>query len=117
MEFSRVVFRCYSMISNIIVWDDNRPRAFEKLKTTLKDTIIFGVKTNIDFLLEMISHFEFVNGEMNTSFIGQYYKDGLKENKNAKLAEKVAIEINQKLSDESLGFKNKTGENPWTQNW
>lgn len=65
------------MIAKIIVWDESRIRAIRKMKETLKETVIFGVHTNIPFLLEILSHPEFVEGKMTTAFIEKYFPAGL----------------------------------------
>jgi acetyl/propionyl-CoA carboxylase alpha subunit len=65
------------MIAKIIVWDETRPRAIQKIIRTLKDTVIFGVKTNIPYLIKILSHPEFVNGTMTTQFINQHFSKPL----------------------------------------
>lgn len=68
-----------SMIAKVIVWDESRPRAIKKMKETLKQTIIFGVKTNIPFLLKILEHPEFVSGTMTTKFIETHFAKALKD--------------------------------------
>lgn len=65
------------MIAKVIVWDESRPRAIQKMIEVLKSTVIFGVKTNIPFLLEILQHKDFVMGTMTTSFIQKYFPEGL----------------------------------------
>ena len=67
------------MIAKVIVWDENRPRAIKKMIRTLQDSVVFGVHTNIPYLIEILSHPEFVNGTMTTRFIENYFPEGLKE--------------------------------------
>ena len=62
-----------SMIAKLIVHDETRVRALQKMKATLKDTIIFGLKTNIPYLLEILDHEEFISGEMTTQFIQKHF--------------------------------------------
>ena len=76
------------MIAKIIVWDETRSRAIQKMKQVLKDTVIFGVHTNIPYLLEILSHIEFVQGKMTTRFIETYFADPIKP---------VALTENEKL--------------------
>ena len=83
-----------SMIAKIIVWDETRPRAIQKMVRVLEDSVIFGVKTNIPLLKEIIQHPEFVSGKMTTRFMETYFPGPLKlktlgerENKLLKLAE------------------------------
>jgi acetyl/propionyl-CoA carboxylase alpha subunit len=46
---------------------------------TLRETVIFGVRTNIPYLIEILSHSEFVEGKMTTRFIETYFANGLVE--------------------------------------
>lgn len=65
------------MIAKVIVWDESRIRAIQKMKRVLADSVIFGVQTNIPFLQEILSHPEFVSGEMTTRFIDKYFSQPL----------------------------------------
>ena len=47
------------------------------MSQTLRDTVIFGLKTNIPQLQQILSHPEFVSGQMNTQFIHQHFPQGL----------------------------------------
>lgn len=67
------------MIAKVIVWDETRLRAIQKMIRVLKDSVVFGVHTNIPYLIEILSHKEFVNGTMTTRFIETYFADALKE--------------------------------------
>lgn len=67
-----------SMIAKIIVWDESRPRALQKMLRVLGDSVIFGVKTNIPLLKEIIQHPEFVSGKMTTRFMETYFPGLLK---------------------------------------
>lgn len=67
------------MIAKAIVWDETRPRAIQKMIRTLRDSVIFGVQTNIPYLIEILSHPEFVNGTMTTRFIETHFAQPLKE--------------------------------------
>lgn len=62
-----------SMLAKVIVWDETRARAISKMKCTLQDTVVFGVQTNIPFLLALMEHPEFVSGEMTTAFVERYF--------------------------------------------
>lgn len=106
-----------SMIAKIIVWDESRPRAIMKMLATLKDTVIFGVKTNIPFLLEMLQHPEFVDGSMSTAFIQKYYAQGapplvLSEK------EKIFLDKAQMMVSEVGGTTaTSPATSPWAQTW
>jgi acetyl/propionyl-CoA carboxylase alpha subunit len=66
-----------SMIAKVIVWDENRSRAIEKMVYVLKQSIVFGVHTNIPFLIKMLEHPEFVSGKMTTRFVETHFSEPL----------------------------------------
>lgn len=65
------------MIAKVIVWDQTRTLAIQKMIQVLQDSIIFGVHTNIPYLIAILSHDEFINGTMTTRFIETYFSNGL----------------------------------------
>ena len=66
-----------SMIAKLVVWDETRPRAIQKMMRVIDDTIIFGVKTNLPFLREILRQSDFLDGKMTTGFINKYFSNGL----------------------------------------
>ncbi len=78
------------MIAKVIVWDETRPRAIQKMIRVLKDSVVFGVHTNIPYLIEILSHKEFVMGTMTTRFIETYFSEPLKEPTLSETEKKVA---------------------------
>ena len=58
-----------SMIAKIIAYGANRNEAISKMKRALEETVIEGIDTNIDFLLEVIKNKNFIRGDYDTSFI------------------------------------------------
>lgn len=68
-----------SMIGKVIVRDESRTKCIHRLYEALGSTVVFGVKTNIPLLKAIISHPQFVSGEMTTQFMLKYFEDGLKK--------------------------------------
>lgn len=63
---------CYdSMIAKLIVFDNTREEAIIKMKRALAEFGVGGVKTNIDFQYSLLEMEEVVNGEYDTSFLGE----------------------------------------------
>lgn len=58
-----------SMIMKIITYGDTRNEAISKMKRALEETVIEGVNTNLDFLLNIIKNPNFIRGNFDTSFI------------------------------------------------
>ncbi len=61
------------MIAKLIVWDKNRDLACQQLQHALKQTHIIGLKTNIDFLSQIVAHQAFRSAKINTHFIADYF--------------------------------------------
>ncbi|XP_023227212.1 methylcrotonoyl-CoA carboxylase subunit alpha, mitochondrial-like [Centruroides sculpturatus] len=61
------------MIAKLVVWGPDRLSALRKLRHSLSDYNIAGLKNNIQFLMDLSSHPEFVAGNVHTNFISQHY--------------------------------------------
>lgn len=60
------------MISKLIVWDESRPRALQRLIHSLESYQISGVKHNIEFLANIAEHKAFSDANFSTDFIDRY---------------------------------------------
>nr|CAD7201508.1 unnamed protein product [Timema douglasi] len=60
------------MISKLVVWGENRTQALVKLRRQLADFHVAGVDTNINFLLDLTAHEQFLAGNVHTGFIQQH---------------------------------------------
>lgn len=108
-----------SMIAKVIVWDENRPRAIQKMIQVLRESVIFGVHTNIPYLIAILEHPEFIKGTMTTQFIEKYFPQGL-EQKNLSDLEKAFAEMAAKGGGHSCGESlshSASAPSPWSQNW
>jgi acetyl-CoA carboxylase biotin carboxylase subunit len=59
------------MISKLIVWGETRHEAISRMKRTLDEYKISGVKTSLSFLRSIMETPDFVDGKYNTHFIEQ----------------------------------------------
>lgn len=105
------------MIAKIIVWDETRPRAIQKMRRVLRDTVIFGVHTNIPYLIEILNHPEFVRGEMTTRFIEKYFSEPIQEPKRTKIIEDLFNAAERELLNESGSSQSFSGLSPWLGPW
>lgn len=103
------------MIAKVIVWDENRPRAIQKMIRVLRDSVVFGVHTNIPYLIEILSHAEFVNGKMTTRFIETYFADALKAPEMGGLEKEISAQVLKALrQNESSDV---LVSSPWMTYW
>jgi len=61
------------MIAKLVVWGADRASALRKLKSCLSQYNIVGLKTNVNFLLDLAGHPEFQAGHVHTDFIAQHH--------------------------------------------
>ena len=61
------------ILSKLIVWGENREDARHRLINALKNYIILGIKTQIPFLIDVIMHHDFIDGETYTDFINKHF--------------------------------------------
>jgi acetyl/propionyl-CoA carboxylase alpha subunit len=104
------------MIAKVIVWDETRPRAIEKMIRVLKDSTVFGVHTNIPYLIAILSHDEFIKGTMTTRFIENYFADGLKSNHDETNRKKLSQDIYKNLVQKSAPVTT-VAQSPWSTFW
>ncbi|TMM44862.1 acetyl/propionyl/methylcrotonyl-CoA carboxylase subunit alpha [Colwellia ponticola] len=57
------------MIAKLIVWDESREKALQRLAKALREYRIEGVTTNIEFLYNLATTDAFINAEIDTGFI------------------------------------------------
>lgn len=63
-----------SMLAKVMVYDKDRQSAIDKMKNVLSELKIIGVKTNINFQLEIINSSVFQDGDIKTDFVEKYIK-------------------------------------------
>ncbi len=60
------------MLAKLIAYADDRATAIRKLSYALRQLSVQGVTTNRDFLIRLIEHESFANGEAHTGFIAEH---------------------------------------------
>jgi len=61
------------MLAKVVTWGEDRPEAIRKMVRALQDTVILGVTTNIPYLLDILQHPLFIDGQVNTRFLDEHY--------------------------------------------
>lgn len=62
------------MIAKLIVWDENRDKALQRLTKALKEYRISGITTNIDFLYNLVNSQPFRDADLDTGFIEKHHE-------------------------------------------
>ncbi len=102
------------ILSKVIVWDESRNSAINKMIDALKQYVILGVRTPIPFLIELLNHPKFRLGELNTHFIEEHFanwKLNLSPEEQA-IAVMAAQQV-QRLSRNTPTSTTQPSSNPW----
>ncbi|MEP7155241.1 MAG: acetyl/propionyl/methylcrotonyl-CoA carboxylase subunit alpha [Betaproteobacteria bacterium] len=57
------------MIAKLITWGSDRAEATRRMQNALAETEVLGVKTNLEFLQQLVRHPAFLAGDTDTGFI------------------------------------------------
>ena len=60
------------MIAKIIVYERTRAAAIQRMDAALRDTVILGTTTNLEFLRALLNHPAFATGDVDTGFIERH---------------------------------------------
>ncbi len=60
------------MIAKLITWGADRDEATRRMQNALAETEVLGVKTNLEFLQQLVRHPSFLAGDTDTSFIAKH---------------------------------------------
>jgi len=68
------------MIAKVIAWGETRDAAISRLSGALKNTRLFGTKTNKSFLIDVLSKDTFKKGAATTAFIAEEFgEEGVRD--------------------------------------
>jgi 3-methylcrotonyl-CoA carboxylase alpha subunit len=87
------------MIAKLVVWGQNRSEALLKLQSLLLQYNVAGLETNVNFLLDLARHPEFMSGNVHTNFIEEN-RDTLFKIKTASETQLVQAALGVVLRDE-----------------
>jgi len=59
------------LLAKLIVFSESRETAIQKMQAALRDFVVHGVTTNIDFMQNVLSHEDFVGGNVSTKWVEQ----------------------------------------------
>ncbi len=74
-----------SMIAKLIVWGPTRAKAIARSKRALSEFYVEGIKTTACFHKKIVSHPDFVKGDVDTSFMEKYFAEEKKKNGKVKV--------------------------------
>jgi acetyl/propionyl-CoA carboxylase alpha subunit len=63
------------LIAKVIVLAEERAAAIHKMQTAMRSTVLLGVTTNWQFLIDVLNHPDFSEGQIHTTWVEQTYPD------------------------------------------
>lgn len=79
------------MIAKLVVWDENREKAIEKMKNAIGSYLISGIETTLGFGLFTMNHPAFQSGQFDTRFIENYFTPEALFSQDQRLMEMAAV--------------------------
>ncbi|MCR4942732.1 MAG: acetyl-CoA carboxylase biotin carboxylase subunit [Campylobacter sp.] len=61
-----------SMIGKLVVWDENRNKAINKMRVALDQLVVGGIKTTRDFHIQMMNNKDFINNNYDTNYLAKH---------------------------------------------
>ncbi|MDB4961635.1 MAG: Carbamoyl-phosphate synthase chain ATP-binding protein [Myxococcales bacterium] len=74
-EGSEIPVHYDPMISKLVVWGEDRPRAIARMRRALDEYAVRGIETNLAFHRRCFRHEAFIAGDYDTGFIGRNTKE------------------------------------------
>ncbi len=69
----RVPVQYDPILSKVVAWAADRRTAIARLTQALREYVILGPRTNLNFLLDVLSHPDFLAGEVSTHFLEERF--------------------------------------------
>ncbi len=76
VEGSEISMYYDPMIAKLVTYGSDRISAINAMQDALNGYVIRGISHNIPFLAALLKHPEFISGNLTTSFIDDYFKEG-----------------------------------------
>ncbi|WP_445947485.1 acetyl/propionyl/methylcrotonyl-CoA carboxylase subunit alpha [Shewanella sp.] len=107
------------MIAKLIVWDESRPRALQRLVHALESYQISGLRHNIEFLANIAEHPAFAAADFSTDFI-ERYGDALIGSASSEARTALALAglyqvLSRKQAAKALAINSQDPHSPWGQ--
>jgi len=86
---SEVTIHYDPMLAKVITWGRTRWEAIARMRWALRRMTLMGLKTNRDFLIDVIDHPAFVEGDLHTHFVAEHFSEPREPD--AKLLQRAAV--------------------------
>jgi 3-methylcrotonyl-CoA carboxylase alpha subunit len=106
------------LIAKIITHDQTRAGAVERMRRALRETVILGTTTNLDFLLGLLDDAAFAAGEIDTGYVDAHLESLLPEMPAVPPAALIALALSETAATNSAAATGDTDADrfsPWNR--
>ncbi|PRY88454.1 acetyl-CoA carboxylase biotin carboxylase subunit [Mongoliibacter ruber] len=101
------------MISKLIVHDENREKAIQKMVSAIDDYQITGIETTLSFCRFVLEHEAFISGDFDTKFVEKYFSPEKLDIKwteeEMELLAGLAVEMYERSKNQLIPIGNENG--------
>ena len=105
------------MLAKVIAWGDNREAARRRLLRALKETALFGIASNQEFLIQILENETFRASEATTAFIEEEFNDDSLAGTKSSLTEAKIAAVLQYLIERQSAIESTPNVSPELLNW
>ncbi len=102
------------MISKLAAWGRDRAEAIDRMRRALDEYAVGGIKTTLQFFREVIRDQEFIDGELDTGFIGRF-NDRRARLASSEMSERAIAERDVAIIAAALAYQRAAGKPGQTQ--
>jgi acetyl/propionyl-CoA carboxylase alpha subunit len=85
------------------------------MEAALRQCVVLGPTTNVEFLLDLIAHPAFVSGDTHTGFLTEHFPQWSPHKKTHQLEAALAAALIQSRRTQKEKVSRKSVETPWQQ--
>lgn len=101
------------LIAKISTWGWEREQARKRMEAALRQCIVLGPTTNIEFLLDLITHPAFVSGDTHTGFLPEHFSHWQPQGKAHLMEAALAAVVGRSLRSHNETTVQTNQETPW----
>ena len=105
------------ILGKLVVWDEDRAASLERMVRSLKECVILGVKTPIEFLIDVVSSPEFKAGNTHTHFIDEHFPSWKPDQKVEDLIAMGFVAHEMVVPGTSIASETTSGKAKWPSPW
>jgi acetyl-CoA carboxylase biotin carboxylase subunit len=103
------------LIAKLSTWGQDREQARQRMEAALRQCVVLGPTTNVEFLLDLVAHPAFVSGDTHTGFLAEHFSQWSPHKKTYHLEAALAAALIQSRGGQKEKVSRKSVETPWQQ--